>query len=97
MPYLSIDTEKLGAAWDEARATVLPATDLSRDEQRDFGRRAAVVHVPQSWPHGSYCHNCGHSYPCRLAKWGMRMLQDQGWELADLVKLIEGVQAGEPL
>ena len=90
MPYLAIDHEKIAAAWDMAveAGSDLPA-ELSIAERQDFGRRAVIVHLPQSWPHGTYCFNCGGVYPCTVVLWGMRLLKANDWELADVIDLIE--------
>lgn len=97
MPYLAIDIGQLHAAWEAARIAPAQAGDLDPKEQLDFGRRAVAIHVPQSWPHGTYCHNCGHPYPCRIVTWGMRLLQQRDWDLPEVIDLIESVQGGDPL
>lgn len=97
MPYLTLDLEQIHLAWEASRHSehVLSEPVLAVEEQLRYGRRAVVVHVPQSWPHRIVCHNCGHAFPCRIALWGMALLRAQGWDLSGVIDLIERVQAGE--
>lgn len=96
MPYLTLDVDQIGKAWEEASHREFDVSEpvLTVEEQLKYGRRAVVVHVSQSWPHGLRCHNCNHPYPCEIVLWGMALLQARGWELSDVIDLIEGVQAG---
>ncbi|WBB70698.1 hypothetical protein [Micromonospora sp. WMMD812] len=40
--------------------------------------RAVVVHTAEEWPTGPLCRNDGASYPCRLHRWGRRVLIAHG-------------------
>lgn len=40
--------------------------------------RAVVVHAAEQWPAGSVCRNDGAPYPCRLHRWGRRVLTAHG-------------------
>ncbi|MFG2056787.1 hypothetical protein ACGFI9_22465 [Micromonospora sp. NPDC048930] len=40
--------------------------------------RAVVVHAAEEWPAGPKCRNDGASYPCRLHRWGRRVLEAHG-------------------
>ncbi|MEV0726314.1 hypothetical protein AB0I37_26470 [Micromonospora purpureochromogenes] len=40
--------------------------------------RAVVVHAAEEWPNGPLCRNDGASYPCRLHRWGRRVLETHG-------------------
>lgn len=40
--------------------------------------RAVVVHAAEEWPNGPLCRNDGASYPCRLHRWGRRVLENHG-------------------
>ncbi|TDC45876.1 hypothetical protein E1258_29895, partial [Micromonospora sp. KC207] len=40
--------------------------------------RAVVVHTAEEWPSGPLCRNDGASYPCRLHRWGRRVLEAHG-------------------
>jgi hypothetical protein len=96
MSYLAVDFDQVRRAWEGAGLVPhdWPEPVLAVGEQLDYGRQAVTVHVPQSWPQGMICRNCRASYPCRIVRWGMRLLQAQGWELADAVDLIEATQVG---
>ncbi|MFJ6195418.1 hypothetical protein [Micromonospora sp. NPDC092111] len=40
--------------------------------------RSVVVHAAEEWPNGPLCRNDGASYPCRLHRWGRRVLETHG-------------------
>ncbi|MGR6317590.1 hypothetical protein Q2K19_04975 [Micromonospora soli] len=40
--------------------------------------RAVVVHAAEEWPAGPKCRNDGAAYPCRLHRWGRRVLEAHG-------------------
>ncbi|MET9298712.1 hypothetical protein ABZX66_05240 [Micromonospora aurantiaca] len=40
--------------------------------------RAVVVHAAEEWPAGPKCRNDGSSFPCRLHRWGRRVLETHG-------------------
>ncbi|MER7457560.1 hypothetical protein [Micromonospora sp. NPDC126480] len=40
--------------------------------------RAVVVHAAEEWPSGPLCRNDGATYPCRLHRWGRRVLETHG-------------------
>ncbi|MFC3504699.1 hypothetical protein ACFOOK_27545 [Micromonospora krabiensis] len=40
--------------------------------------RAVVVHTAEEWPSGPVCRNDGATYPCRLHRWGRRVLLAHG-------------------
>ncbi|MGK5676086.1 hypothetical protein ACSNOB_24985 [Micromonospora sp. URMC 106] len=40
--------------------------------------RAVVVHAAEEWPAGPLCRNDGVTYPCRLHRWGRRVLERHG-------------------
>ncbi|MEV1330866.1 hypothetical protein AB0J20_14960 [Micromonospora costi] len=40
--------------------------------------RAVVVHAAEEWPAGPKCRNDGATYPCRLHRWGRRVLLAHG-------------------
>ncbi|MFC7548112.1 hypothetical protein [Plantactinospora sp. GCM10030261] len=40
--------------------------------------RAVVVHAAEQWPAGPKCRNDGAPYPCRLHRWGRRVLTGHG-------------------
>lgn len=40
--------------------------------------RAVVVHAAEEWPAGPKCRNDGAAFPCRLHRWGRRVLAAHG-------------------
>ncbi|WP_405426869.1 hypothetical protein [Micromonospora sp. NBC_00617] len=51
--------------------------------------RAVVVHTAEEWPTGPLCRNDGASYPCRLHRWGRRVLQTHGLNERQIEALIQ--------
>lgn len=70
----------------------LPAQVTLRDVQ--VAVRVVVVHAPQRWPDATLCRNDRAPYPCRLARWGRRVLEVRGFSVADVDALID---RGDPL
>jgi hypothetical protein len=62
-------------------------------EDAQFAVRAVVVHAPEQWPQGTVCRNDKLAYPCRLHRWGRRVLALRGLSDADVEALIA---AGDP-
>lgn len=54
----------------------VPAT-LTPEDVR-LAVRAVVVHAAEEWPAGPKCRNDGAAYPCRLHRWGRRVLTAHG-------------------
>ncbi|WP_422738523.1 hypothetical protein ACN263_04315 [Micromonospora sp. WMMD729] len=50
--------------------------------------RAVVVHTAEEWPTGPLCRNDGASYPCRLHRWGRRVLTEHGLNERQIEALI---------
>jgi hypothetical protein len=98
VPYLTVDIEHVRLAWEVAARAPQdwPEPVLTVSGQLDYGRKAITIHLPQAWPHGIICRNCHATYPCRIVLWGMHLMRERGWTLADAVDLIEAMQAGEP-
>ena len=65
---------------------------ISREDVQ-FAVRAVVVHAAEQWPAGPLCRNDRHAYPCRLARWGRRVLTIRGLSDAEIEALI---QRGDP-
>ena len=53
-----------------------------------LAQRAVTVHQGESWPHGDFCRNCRAPFPCRLARWGRRILAYAGYTEAAIAALI---------
>ena len=71
----------------------LPVLTPIRSEHVLLAVRAVVVHGPQEWPAGALCRNDRAPYPCRLARWGRRVLEAAGIPEERVESLIAG---GDP-
>lgn len=58
-------------------------------EDAQFAVRAVVVHAPRRWSGGTVCRNDASPHPCRLHRWGTRVLALRGLRAADIAALIE--------
>ena len=58
-------------------------------EDAQFAVRAVVVHAPRRWSGGTVCRNDASPHPCRLHRWGRRVLALRGLRPADIDALIE--------
>lgn len=94
MPYLNIAFDHVSKAWEQAEFDDRHVHDLSKEEQLEYGKRAATTHAPDMLPWGTVCRNCHASYPCWLAMWGLGLLKHLGWDLAQLKELIDRVNTG---
>ncbi|MEV6816654.1 hypothetical protein, partial [Micromonospora sp. NPDC051296] len=52
-------------------------TPLTPEDVR-LAVRAVVVHAAEEWPTGALCRNDGARFPCRLHRWGRRVLLTHG-------------------
>ncbi|MEU4642360.1 hypothetical protein [Micromonospora sp. NPDC023814] len=71
----------------------IPLPPYVTAEDAQFAVRAVVVHAPRSWSGGTVCRNDASSHPCRLHRWGVRVLAKRGLRPADIAALIAG---GDP-
>ncbi|RKN49554.1 hypothetical protein D7223_08775 [Micromonospora endolithica] len=62
---------------DQILGEVPVPTPLTPEDVR-LAVRAVVVHAAEEWPSGPLCRNDGASYPCRLHRWGRRVLTEHG-------------------
>jgi hypothetical protein len=62
-------------------------------EDMTLAVRAIAVHASEDWPTGPRCRNDGAPHPCRLARWGHRVLRIGGFDEGRIVALVEG---GDP-
>ncbi|GAA2701200.1 hypothetical protein ACFY2R_01490 [Micromonospora olivasterospora] len=58
-------------------------------EDAQFAVRAVVVHAPRRWSGGTICRNDASPHPCRLHRWGRRVLALHGLRTAEIDALIE--------
>ena len=62
-------------------------------EDVGFAVRAIAVHAPEQWPDGAYCRNDRAPHPCRLHRWGRRVLAERGLSDAQVRELVAGHEA----
>jgi hypothetical protein len=67
----------------------IPLPPYVTGEDAQFAVRAVVVHAPEIWPTGPVCRKDGASYPCRLHRWGRRVLALRGLLPAEIEALVE--------
>ncbi|MDT4987801.1 MAG: hypothetical protein QOI74_1895 [Micromonosporaceae bacterium] len=67
-------------------AARMGTSTVSRDEMR-LALRAVLLHTAQQWPGGAYCGSDRSPFPCRMRRWGERVLLSAGWQ-ADRVEAI---------
>nr|WP_030501865.1 hypothetical protein [Micromonospora purpureochromogenes] len=58
-------------------------------EDVQFAVRAVVVHAPRTWSGGTICRNDASPHPCRLHRWGRRVLTLRGLPPAEIDALVE--------
>ncbi len=71
----------------------LPLPPHVSTEDVQFAVRAVVVHSPELWPDGPLCRNDRAPYPCRLHRWGRRVLKIHGLTEQEIDEL---VSQGDP-
>ncbi|MEV6372476.1 hypothetical protein [Micromonospora musae] len=67
----------------------IPLPPYVTGEDAQFAVRAVVVHAPRHWSGGTICRNDANPHPCRLHRWGTRVLALRGLRDADIAALIE--------
>jgi hypothetical protein len=60
--------------------STIPVDRRPNDMETQLAQRAVTVHAIEQWPHGASCRNCRAPFPCRLHRWGRRMLNAAGWD-----------------
>ncbi|NLU80071.1 hypothetical protein HCA58_17105 [Micromonospora sp. HNM0581] len=89
---VSNSTTSLAPPVAERTGTVLrdiPLPPYVTAEDAQFAVRAVVVHAPRRWSGGTVCRNDASPHPCRLHRWGTRVLALRGLRDADIAALIE--------
>ncbi|MET7469628.1 hypothetical protein ACFYON_13495 [Micromonospora sp. NPDC005686] len=56
----------------------IPLPPYVTAEDVTFAIRAITVHAPEQWPEGPRCRNDRAPHPCRLHRWGRRVLDLRG-------------------
>ncbi|SCL28819.1 hypothetical protein GA0070616_3767 [Micromonospora nigra] len=67
----------------------IPLPPYVTAEDAQFAVRAVVVHAPRRWSGGTVCRNDASPHPCRLHRWGARVLALRGLRDADIAALVE--------
>ncbi|MDG4808121.1 hypothetical protein O7634_15300 [Micromonospora sp. WMMD1120] len=67
----------------------IPLPPYVTGEDAQFAVRAVVVHAPRRWSGGVICRNDASPHPCRLHRWGTRVLALRGLRDAEIAALIE--------
>ncbi|TDC27091.1 hypothetical protein E1211_29505 [Micromonospora sp. 15K316] len=75
----------------------IPLPPYVTGEDAQFAVRAVVVHAPRRWSGGTICRNDANPHPCRLHRWGTRVLALRGLRDADIAALIERGDPTAPL
>jgi hypothetical protein len=71
----------------------LPLPPYISKEDVDFAVRAIVVHVPEQTPSGEFCRNDRAAHPCRLHRWGRRVLAERGLSETQIQELVAEYEA----
>jgi hypothetical protein len=82
----------------ELTADLLDDYPVDLERIRDdlpYAQRAVVIHQGEDWPTGRLCRNCHGRWPCRLARWGVSVLQAAGWTSERIAGLVARAEAGE--
>ncbi|MEO3777176.1 hypothetical protein ABGB16_10065 [Micromonospora sp. B11E3] len=67
----------------------IPLPPYVTGEDVHFAVRAVVVHAPRRWSGGTICRNDASPHPCRLHRWGRRVLALRGLRAAEIDALVE--------
>ncbi|MFI7606709.1 hypothetical protein ACIBTV_16430 [Micromonospora sp. NPDC049366] len=74
----------------------LPLPPYVTAEDVGFAIRAVTVHAPEQWPDGQRCRNDRARHPCRLHRWGRRVLDERGLTDRQVQLLIAEQMAPRP-
>jgi hypothetical protein len=73
-----------------------PESAAVAGDELQLAVRAVLVHTAQDWPGGVYCSSDRSPFPCRLRRWGERVLRDAGWSDDDIAALLHNAEEGTP-
>ncbi|MEU6022116.1 hypothetical protein [Micromonospora sp. NPDC047134] len=65
-------------------------------EDVSFALRAITVHAAQEWPDGPRCRNDRAPHPCRLHRWGRRVLTQRGLTDQQITTMLAEQEAARP-
>ncbi|MEN3613270.1 hypothetical protein AAH979_27420 [Plantactinospora sp. ZYX-F-223] len=71
----------------------LPLPPYVTAEDVGFAVQAITVHAPEQWPSGLLCRNDHAPHPCRLHRWGQRVLAQRGLTDTETTALLAHYQS----
>lgn len=74
----------------------IPLPPYVTAEDVTFAVRAIGVHAAQEWPDGPRCRNDRAPHPCRLHRWGRRVLAQRGLTDQQIQTLLAEQEAPRP-
>ncbi|MFV2100359.1 hypothetical protein [Micromonospora sp. LOL_024] len=80
---------------DEALGEI-PLPPYISAEDVTFALRAIRVHAAQHWPEGPLCRNDRAPHPCRLHRWGRRVLAQRGLTDQQIQTMLAAQEAAHP-
>jgi hypothetical protein len=87
--------ERAFSATDVLEEFLGPTDRAEAERDLCFGQKAVVIHRGEDWPAGRVCRNCHEPWPCRLHRWGLRVLVTAGWGAADVAQLVARAETGD--
>ncbi|PZG00856.1 hypothetical protein [Micromonospora deserti] len=73
----------------------LPMPPYVTAEDVTFAVKAVAVHAAEQWPDGLRCRNDRAPHPCRLHRWGRRVLDQRGLTNGQIQALIAEQDASQ--
>ncbi|MFG2060083.1 hypothetical protein ACGFIK_01505 [Micromonospora sp. NPDC048871] len=74
----------------------IPLPPYITAEDVTFALRAITVHAAQEWPDGPRCRNDRAPHPCRLHRWGRRVLTQRGLTDQQITTMLAEQEAARP-
>ncbi|MGW9193071.1 hypothetical protein [Micromonospora chersina] len=74
----------------------LPLPPYVTAEDVTFAVKAVTVHAAEQWPDGQRCRNDRAPHPCRLHRWGRRVLTCRGLSEREIEALVPEQTARQP-
>lgn len=74
----------------------LPLPPYITAEDVAFAVKAVTVHAAEQWPDGTRCRNDRAPHPCRLHRWGRRVLSRRGLSEREIEALVAEQTARQP-
>ncbi|MCZ7420363.1 hypothetical protein O7605_12640 [Verrucosispora sp. WMMA2121] len=74
----------------------IPLPPYITAEDVTFALRAINVHAAEQWPDGPRCRNDRAPHPCRLHRWGRRILAMRGLTDQQITTMLAEQEAARP-